>query len=138
MKTLVMSDIHANAPALKAVLKDALPCDRIIFLGDLANFGPHPRQCVEILKELNPICIMGNHDKQIISENPKNFWDKWSKDQLSNSQLNWIYSFKESYILDGHILLIHGSYEVDYDLLPNTPDNDIKEAFKHLLKPEID
>jgi len=81
---------------------------------------------------------MGNHDKQIISENPKNFWDKWSKDQLSNSQLNWIYSFKESYILDGHILLIHGSYEVDYDLLPNTPDNDIKEAFKHLLKPEID
>ena len=81
MKTLVLSDIHANEPALKAVMQDAGPCDRIVFLGDLANFGPHPSQCVDIVKKLNPICIMGNHDEQIVSENPRNFWDKWSKQQ---------------------------------------------------------
>ena len=138
MKTLVLSDIHANKLALKAVIQDAGPCDRIVFLGDLANFGPHPSQCVDILKKLNPICIMGNHDEQIVSENPRNFWDKWSRQQLSDSQLRWMSEFDNSYVLDGHILLVHGSYSVEYDILPNTPDKDIKTAFKHLLTPEID
>ena len=138
MKTLVLSDIHANEPALKAVMQDAGPCDRVVFLGDLANFGPHPSQCVDIVKKLNPICIMGNHDEQIVSENPRNFWDKWSKQQLSDSQLKWMSEFDNSYVLDGHILLVHGSYSVDYDILPNTPDKDIKTAFEHLLTPEID
>ena len=138
MKTLVLSDIHANEPALKAVLKDAGPCDRIVFLGDLANFGPHPAPCVDILKKLNPICILGNHDEQIVSENPRNFWDKWSKQQLNDIQLKWMSEFKSLYILDGHILLVHGSYSVEYDILPNTPDKDIKTAFEHLITPEID
>jgi len=138
LKTLVLSDIHANKLALKAVIQDAGPCDRIVFLGDLANFGPHPSQCVDILKKLNPICIMGNHDEQIVSENPRNFWDKWSRQQLSDSQLRWMSEFDNSYVLDGHILLVHGSYSVEYDILPNTPDKDIKTAFKHLLTPEID
>ena len=138
MKTLVLSDIHANQPALKAVLKDASACDRIVFLGDLANFGPHPAECVEMLKKTNPICVMGNHDEQIVSESPQNFWDKWSRQQLSDIQLKWMSEFRNSYILDGHILLVHGSYSVDYDILPNTPDKAIKTAFEHLLIPGID
>ena len=138
MKTLVLSDIHANEPALKAVLKDVGHYDRIVFLGDLANFGPHPAQCVDILKKLNPICIMGNHDEQIVSENPRNFWDKWSRKQLSSAQLKWISMFENLHILDGHILLVHGSYSVDYDILQNIPNRDMKKAFEHLLTPEID
>ena len=50
MKMLILSDIHANLPALLAVLEAAGKCDKIIFLGDLANFGPHPSECVEMLK----------------------------------------------------------------------------------------
>jgi len=138
MKTLVLTDVHANEPALLAVLEDAGKCDRIVFLGDLANFGPHPAQCVDILRTYNPICIIGNHDEQIISDNPKHFWDKWSRKCLTDSQLEWVAAFKRSLVLDGHILLIHGIYSVDYDILPNTPDRDIVSAFKDLLTPEID
>ncbi len=138
MRTLIISDVHANEPALKAVLQDAGCYDRLVFLGDLANFGPHPAQCVDILKKLNPICIMGNHDEQIVTENPDNFWDEWSRKRLSSAQLEWMSSFHNSYILDGHILLVHGSYSVDYDILPNTPDREIKAAFDHLLTPQID
>lgn len=138
MKTLVLADIHANEPALRAALEAAGNCDRVVFLGDLANFGPHPSQCVDMLKKCNPICIMGNHDEQIVSENPRNFWDKWSRQQLSDSQLRWMSKFDNSYVLDGHILLVHGSYSVEYDILPNTPDEDIKAAFEHLLTPEVD
>ena len=138
MKTLILSDIHANEPALRAVLRDAGSFDRLIFLGDLANFGPHPSQCVDILKEYQPICITGNHDEQILSDNPKNFWDKWSKEQLSPHQLDWLATFRDSMVLDGHILLIHGIYSVDYDILPNTSDNDIATAFKEVITDGID
>ena len=65
MKTLVLSDIHANEPALRAVLDAAGECERIVFLGDLANFGPHPSECVDLLMKYDPICIMGNHDELI-------------------------------------------------------------------------
>ena len=81
---------------------------------------------------------MGNHDEQIVSVVPKNFWDKWSKLQLNDAQQDWIREFEDLSILDGHILLIHGAYSVDYDILPNTPDNDIRAAFQNLLSPAID
>lgn len=58
MKTLILSDIHANEPALRAVLQDCGDFDRLVFLGNLANFGPHPSQCVDTLQHYNPICIM--------------------------------------------------------------------------------
>lgn len=138
MKTLIMADIHANLPALEAVLEAALPCDRIVFLGDLANFGPHPAACVDRLEALKPLCIMGNHDQQIVSEQPRNFWDRWSKEQLNNHQQDWIRTFSETMVLDDHILLVHGAYGVAYDLLPNTSDEDIRTAFRDLLTPGID
>ena len=137
MRTLVLSDIHANEPALLTVLEAACEYDRLIFLGDLANFGPHPSECVDILMKCYPICIMGNHDK-LIANTPKNFWDKWSKTKLSEEQQDWIRSFKDTYILDGHILLLHGAYSVDYDILPTTPDYKIEKAFKEYLTPQID
>ncbi len=137
MKTLVLSDIHANEPALRAVLQAAGQCDRIIFLGDLANFGPHPSECVDLLMQYHPICIMGNHDELIVNT-PKNFWDKWSKTKLSNEQQDWIRGFQDSTVLDGHILLIHGAYAVDYDILPTTPDSKIEQAFAQYLTPQID
>lgn len=137
MKTLVLSDIHANEPALRAVLQETGRCDRIVFLGDLANFGPHPSECVDLLMKFNPLCIMGNNDELIVNT-PKNFWDKWSKTKLSSAQQDWIRRFKDSYILDGHILLLHGAYSVDYDILPTTPDCKIEQAFKKYLTPSID
>lgn len=138
MRTIILADIHANETALRAVLDDAGKFDRMVFLGDLVNFGPHPIECVEILKQYNPICVIGNHDEQITSDEPKNFWDKWSKQQLSKSQQEWIRGFEDLMVLDGHILLVHGAYSVDYDILPNTPDEDIKRAFADMLKPGID
>ncbi len=138
MKLLVLSDIHANIEAFKTVLQDAGEYDKIIFLGDLVNFGPCPAECLELLKSKNAICIMGNHDEQIVSDNPKHPWDKWAKDKLSNDQLDYIKTFSNAKIIDGHILALHGSYMVDYDILPNTPDEDIEKAFKPYINANID
>lgn len=133
MRYLILADIHANFPALKAVLAHAAgKYDKVLFLGDLANFGPHPAECVETLRQLDPICIMGNHDEAILSLAPPHKWEQWAKERLSASQLQWMSTFLDRYCLDSRILAVHGSYEVSYDILPNTPNLEMAQAFAHL------
>ncbi len=66
MHTLILSDIHANATALEAVLKDAPEYQQVWCLGDIVGYGPDPNTCVDILRDLpNLTCILGNHDAAI-------------------------------------------------------------------------
>jgi predicted phosphodiesterase len=74
MKILVLSDLHANWPALRAVLEAAADVDAIICLGDLVNYGPHPAECVRWARdETVPLWIVqGNHDRALgCDEDPR-------------------------------------------------------------------
>ena len=63
MRVLVISDIHANLAAFKAVLEHAQgDWDVIWFLGDLVGYGPDPNECVELLRQLEHFSLSGNHD----------------------------------------------------------------------------
>lgn len=61
MQILVISDLHANWPALEAVLA-AQPFDRVIVVGDLVSYGPHPREVVEWVRSHATVMVRGNHD----------------------------------------------------------------------------
>jgi len=37
-------------------------------LGDIIGYGPEPRQCIELLRRTNHICVAGNHDLAAIGE----------------------------------------------------------------------
>ena len=61
----VIADIHANLPALEAVLTDIreLGADTLIVNGDLVNRGPSNAAVLERILELNPSAVtLGNHD----------------------------------------------------------------------------
>jgi diadenosine tetraphosphatase ApaH/serine/threonine PP2A family protein phosphatase len=64
----VISDIHANLPALEAVLDeiDGLGIGHILCCGDIVGYGPHPRECVELLRERKIPSVMGNHDLYVV------------------------------------------------------------------------
>ena len=70
MKYAAISDIHANLPALKAVLSDieAQKCDRIVCLGDIVGYGLDPAECVEIIRTRTVSCVKGNFDGYCSSE----------------------------------------------------------------------
>jgi diadenosine tetraphosphatase ApaH/serine/threonine PP2A family protein phosphatase len=72
--TAVVSDIHGNAVALKAVLEDiaSIGVDRIICLGDIIGYGPDPLECVDLVREKCAWALMGNHDFGVLYE-PTNF-----------------------------------------------------------------
>ena len=66
-KFAILSDIHSNIYALKAVVEDARlkGIDTFINLGDIL-YGPiAPKETYEYLLEQNFITISGNQDRQI-------------------------------------------------------------------------
>jgi putative phosphoesterase len=64
MKLLLLSDIHANWPALQAVLAAEPLVDGVVCLGDLVNYGPHPVECVDWARTnaMKDWVVQGNHD----------------------------------------------------------------------------
>ncbi|MEO1715569.1 MAG: metallophosphoesterase family protein [Planctomycetota bacterium] len=72
--TAIISDIHGNADALKAVLADidAKSIDRVICLGDIIGYGPEPLECVDMVRQRCAWSLMGNHDFGVLYE-PTNF-----------------------------------------------------------------
>ncbi|MCX7784647.1 MAG: metallophosphatase family protein [candidate division WOR-3 bacterium] len=70
MRIAVFSDIHSNLEALQAVL-DFLSrekIDQFLCLGDIVGYGANPNECVEMIKNLNCLCVAGNHDWGVLDK----------------------------------------------------------------------
>jgi predicted phosphodiesterase len=72
MKIAILSDIHANFPALDAVASDAANEMEVGFrqcwcLGDVVGYGPHPAQTLGFLRDYvdSKAWVMGNHDAML-------------------------------------------------------------------------
>ncbi len=67
MRIIVLSDIHANLPALEAALKginDQRP-DAIFCLGDLVNQNVWNNEVVDLIRQHHIATVQGNHDEGI-------------------------------------------------------------------------
>lgn len=64
----VLSDVHGNLPAFRAVLADVESegADAVWFLGDLVGYGASPNECVELASERCDLCLAGNHDLGVL------------------------------------------------------------------------
>jgi putative phosphoesterase len=67
VRILVVSDIHANWPALAAIDE---PHDVCLMLGDLVDYGPDPAECVRWAMEHADHAIRGNHDHGVAQNVP--------------------------------------------------------------------
>jgi putative phosphoesterase len=65
MRLLILSDVHGNLAALKAVLAAEPSPDGIVFLGDAVDYGPDPGACLALLEGLCLVRIRGNHDNAV-------------------------------------------------------------------------
>ncbi len=62
MKILIISDLHANLEALRALPRD---CDELWVLGDLVNYGPNPAETIEFVRSHASVIVRGNHDHAV-------------------------------------------------------------------------
>jgi predicted phosphodiesterase len=79
MKIAVITDAHANLPALEAALKaiQEEACDAIFHVGDAIAIGPYPAECLDLMEGTpNMTCVSGNHDLYFVNglPDPKPVW----------------------------------------------------------------
>jgi predicted phosphodiesterase len=93
MRVAVISDIHANHPALEAVLAEvgAEAPDEIWCLGDIVGYGPDPNLCCEVIAGTASLCLAGNHDLATIGAIPLEDFNgdaaaaaRWTQTVLTN------------------------------------------------------
>lgn len=62
MRIAVLSDVHANLPALEAVASDLPQVDQVWVLGDIVGYGPQPNEVIATLQAMGARSVLGNHD----------------------------------------------------------------------------
>lgn len=141
MRVALISDIHANEVALRAVFQHIKDhgIDITICLGDVATLGPHPREILALLQENNCPCIMGNHDEFLLNKQLIESYTEapiikqavnWCRDQLSSQDLDYIRTFKTGLNIEldreNQLMLFHGSPRSHMEnLLATTPPEDL-------------
>ncbi|MFB6165220.1 MAG: metallophosphoesterase [Haloarculaceae archaeon] len=133
MQVGVVSDIHGNEVALEAVLDDMPPVDAVVDAGDVVGYNPWPAACVERVRELEAVSIMGNHDRAVATGSSFAFNSmagagvRYAREQLEDDQLEWLAALPdERTALDGRIKLVHGH--------PDDPD---RYTYPGLFSPEL-
>lgn len=72
VRIALISDLHGNLVAAEAV-RDALAAaapDQIVCLGDVALFGPQPRETLALVRKLGCLVVMGNTDAWALDPRP--------------------------------------------------------------------
>lgn len=116
MRIALISDIHANLPALDAVLDEIarLSVDQTICLGDICDLGPEPSATLTRLRDLACPIIQGNHDPfHEKGPPPIQAVMDWCAEQLSQEEHQFLKSLPAtlSVALPGgrNLLAVHGS-----------------------------
>ncbi len=148
MKVALIGDVHANLPALEAVLAHILSQGVITTwnLGDFVGYGAFPEQVVECLQHEGIVSIIGNYDLKVLRFPRKTAkWEKskhstkfiafrWAYENLSEESLAYLSTLPREIHLDvkgWNVLLTHGSPASNEEHL--TPDTS-KERLKELAQ----
>lgn len=110
MRIALFSDVHGNAVAFDALLADldSHTVDHVVCLGDHAQGGAQPAECLERLRDLGCPAIMGNSDhflltldfgaEEVTEAQRENA--RWSQAQLSDELLELHRSFRPTVEVD--------------------------------------
>jgi diadenosine tetraphosphatase ApaH/serine/threonine PP2A family protein phosphatase len=118
MRYAIIADIHANLAALTAVLEDISKKDQVAeiwCLGDVVGYGPDPGPCIDLLRQLKPVCVAGNHDRAVIGKVELSYFNplaaiacQWTASQLNAAQVLYLERLPLT-VERGDFLLVHGS-----------------------------
>lgn len=123
MRIGVISDVHANLPALEAALDflRAARVDEILCLGDVVGYGPHPNEVIERLRAEKIPTTLGGHDLKVAYPSlgatggeEKEASLAWTREQLTPENLVFLKQLPPFLKLDtpyGRLRAFHGHPE---------------------------
>jgi predicted phosphodiesterase len=119
MRYAILADIHANLPALKAVLADikAQNCTHVACLGDIVGYYNNPKECLDIIRGMGIPCVRGNHDDYCSTDAPLNGFNheaaevvRWTREQLTEDDRQWLSNLPTVLTISG-FTLVHASLD---------------------------
>lgn len=115
MRIAVVSDIHANLPALEAVVAAAGDVNAWWHCGDVVGYGPHPNEVVARLRELGAAGVVGNHDAAALGSpvvewfNPDAYRAAmWTREAITAETRAWLGALPETTVCED-CTIVHGS-----------------------------
>jgi len=120
MHLAVLADVHANLPALEAVLADV---DRVApagiwVAGDLVGYNPWPNEVLQILRDRRMKAIRGNHDRAALGAETFRFNElaataiRWTRIQLTPGNVGYLKDLEDrtrTTMPEGVVAMFHGS-----------------------------
>jgi predicted phosphodiesterase len=141
MRALVVSDLHSNAAALRAVLKRVRrkSFHEIVCLGDFVGYGAEPNQVLDLMRTARQkkYYIRGNHDRVAAGLDDGRTFNApareaafWTRDHLSGPNRKFVQKLTVGPVDHGGVLLCHGSpYDEDEYVFTESHAAQILDSF---------
>ncbi len=129
-RTIFIGDVHGCFDELESLLDKVnfTPReDRLIFLGDLINKGPYPKEVVDFVRKGNHLCVLGNHElgflrsldeERYFKKGFKKFYESLGKDR--DEVIEWMRSLP-LYIEEKDFICVHAGLEPGVPLAKQNP-----------------
>lgn len=116
MKYAILSDVHGNLEALRAVLDDAAGrADAVLCLGDAVGYGADPAACVELLATRARGFVAGNHEYGVADRLDLAWFNRWARaaaewtrERLDDDHRAWLATLPLTLEI-GDATLVHAS-----------------------------
>jgi putative phosphoesterase len=148
-RILLLGDIHANYPALDAIIKYIQPdrFDWIVNTGDFTVYSTFPNETIQWFRERKrTICILGNTDRKVLrllkgkklkkpKKDEKRVMYFWTVDALQPENIGFLRSLPEQTEFSADTVRIgvfHGTRDDrDEELFPTAPESRFKQLAKN-------
>ncbi len=143
MKYAIIADIHANLKALQIVLKDIKlqKCSGIVCLGDIVGNNDHPKECLDIIRDMGIPCVKGNQDEYAsANDKPTHFRPMaanaiyWTREQLNEEDRKWLRNLPYVREISG-FTIVHATLNQPHKWSYVTDKLSAAEHFKHQATP---
>ena len=117
MRIGILGDIHSNLEALSATIRALRSegVDHWVQVGDIVGYGPDPRSCLDLMRELNCTVCMGNHDAAVVSLLDTDYFNAyariaidWTRDQLRPQDIDYLRGLP-LVVQHEHYTVVHGT-----------------------------
>jgi len=137
MRIALISDIHANAEALGAVLVRIAveDVDRIVCLGDIVGYNTDVAACIALLRRAGALCIAGNHDRAAIDaigtegfSGPATRAIGWTRKRLDPDSRAFLSGLPLKATVGDALVMVHGALHPDHGCELVRLDDDAKRT----------
>ncbi len=126
MRIAVLSDIHGNFAALRAVTRDIArrSVDAVVNLGDSLSGPLQPQETADYLLAQDWGHVAGNHERQLLDFSPEQRGpsDRYAYSQLSAQVFEWMSTLTSALQFNDEVFLCHGMPRSDVEYFLGTID----------------